>query len=817
LLKCNWCGSEIKEKNWKYCKNCGSSTGFLKDFPSDGIEFPIVFEDSSSRYCSRCPFSDLKKNRLLKMSNSWQIDLKNEGYRTVKLKVRLLDGPDWIKLKHKSGRAIKLEDDYPLTLEVTGKIDEQYVNRLFLEIESNDEFRGEQRWKRDIWRKQEIPINFKEQGIGILNIKEKILLFNKNIKERNFSVINTGDKCFKILDLNIPEGFELQNSDGKTLNRSTISDLYWSCEHEEILTLKVIDDKFVKKLIGDKGKLKLTFRLCTGISYDLLIHLEEEEQIEVIPPRYIVGVDFGTENTSLYYLDVVEDKIEAIKINGKTSIPSYMYFYHNDRSKPTAFGHTAKEEAKLRRMDEGDLIKDIKLLLGSELDFYVSEYRNSKYTNDFLLEEFLCILKREIDHFISKKNPAKVKLKYVFTLPVLDNGEMYLEQKHKMIKAIKEVYSNNIDIDKDVKFIKEPQSAALCFFHPETLSTLNLDPFENGDTICIYDSGGGTTDIALLRINTGNGEDSFEVLGTLGTQMPWIDEVEDDDEFVRFAGRIVDDTVLELMVKQSIGSFNPSEEEIEIEKDLLFNKAMGVNIGPFNLRIMIELCKIDLDKESTINLSEKIATLSSSIGDDFFVNREDLHKELEPLVDETITMLQKLKETHNISKIKYIFPIGGNTRFPLVDEKLKLSRIGNQIIDMSSFEKIRMEAVARGSVLAYRATFSNLIPYDIYWSLSGDKKVGWEKMFYENNSLSDQEIERPLQLSQGDEVNVLLGIGLKDNIYCIGSFPVEVYRGSKDYRMDLLYFKFSKDWIFQVFQSIGETDRKENPFSYKFK
>lgn len=825
MLKCKWCEAEIKEKNWNYCMKCGSSSGFLKDFPREGIKLPIVIEDSASVYCARCPFLDSKTSNTRENNNSWKIELVNSGYKSVKVKVSLKNEPEWLKLKNKSGKPVQLINNYPLMLSVTGKINDEFKKEFFLELESNDEYRDvdnyeENRWRKEIWRTQKIPVNFEEQGIGKLSIKENILIFNRNILERKFLLKNTGEKCTKLINVSFPEGFELFDSQGRSLNMATVSNFYLTCEQEDLLTLKINNRKKAYESKRENGDLKLSLKTCNDDMHELLIYIEEEEKIDLIPPRYVVGIDFGTENTSVYYLDVIEDKIESIKIGGDTSIPSYMYFYHDRPYDPPAFGITAKNEASTRREEEGDLIKDIKLLLGRDNDSYISRYMNSKYTNEYLLVEFLTFLKREIDLFISQKNSARVKVKYVFTLPVLDNGELYKEQKEKMKKAIKDVFSNKIDIEKDVKFIKEPQAAALYFFSPETLSSLELPPFENNDTICIYDSGGGTTDIALLRINTGDGgKDSFEVLGTLGTRMPGENEFEDEEEIIRFAGRIVDETVLDLIVKNSTGSSNPTEEQINIQRELLFNEVCEeAGMGPYGIWNNIELCKWLLDKEETVKLNEKIKSAPNYLTDEFSASRVELQKTLAPLIDETMIMIKKLKELNNIEKIKYIFPIGGNSRFPLVEENLKTILRGSQVVDLKSNteEKIRMEAVARGSVLAYKAIFSNLIPYDIYWAVTGDNIEDWQQIFYENNSLPHREEGISINVSSGDRIEILLAIGIKDNKYSIGSFPIEVYEGI-GYRKDQLFFGISKDWTFYVYHNIGGTNRREKPFSYKFK
>ena len=184
-----------------------------------------------------------------------------------------------------------------------------------------------------------------------------------------------------------------------------------------------------------------------------------------------------------------------------------------------------------------------------------------------------------------------------------------------------------------VRIINEPTAAALAY---------GLDKKE-AEQICVYDLGGGTFDVTVLE----TGDNVVEVLATGGNAFLGGDD---------FDNRLIDWLVEEFK----------KETGIDLKGDVMALQ---------RLKEAAENAKKELSSatETEINLPFITADASGPKHLVKKITRAKFESLIEDLVDETITKIEEVLKDAGVSKsdIKEIVMVGGSTRIPMVQEKVK--------------------------------------------------------------------------------------------------------------------------------------------------
>ena len=220
----------------------------------------------------------------------------------------------------------------------------------------------------------------------------------------------------------------------------------------------------------------------------------------------------------------------------------------------------------------------------------------------------------------------------------------------------------------DVKrIINEPTAAALAY---------GLDKGKGDQKIAVYDLGGGTFDISIIEIAEVDGEHQFEVLSTNG------------DTFL--GGEDFDLALIEYLAEE-------------------FKKESGVDLhnDPLALQRLkegAEKAKIELSSNQQTEVNLPYITADSS-GPKHFVHkltRAKLESLVEELVEKTMTPLKiALKDAKlKASEVDEVILVGGQTRMPLVQQKVK-SFFGKEARkDVNPDEAVAVGAAIQGAVLS---------------------------------------------------------------------------------------------------------------------
>ncbi|HEY5798777.1 MAG TPA: molecular chaperone DnaK, partial [Burkholderiaceae bacterium] len=221
----------------------------------------------------------------------------------------------------------------------------------------------------------------------------------------------------------------------------------------------------------------------------------------------------------------------------------------------------------------------------------------------------------------------------------------------------------------DVKrIINEPTAAALAF---------GLDKTEKGDRkIAVYDLGGGTFDVSIIEIADVDGEKQFEVLSTNG------------DTFL--GGEDFDQRVIDYIIDEfkKINGLDLKKDPIALQR----------------IKASAERAKIELSSAQQTEINEPYIAMAN--GAPVHLNLKITRAKLESLVEELIAQTiepcrQAIKDAGvKVSDIDDIILVGGMTRMPKVQEKVKEFFGKDPRKDVNPDEAVAVGAAIQGSVLS---------------------------------------------------------------------------------------------------------------------
>lgn len=215
------------------------------------------------------------------------------------------------------------------------------------------------------------------------------------------------------------------------------------------------------------------------------------------------------------------------------------------------------------------------------------------------------------------------------------------------------------------RIINEPTAAALAF---------GLDKEVTGK-IAVYDLGGGTFDVSIIEIVDVDGEKQFEVLSTNG------------DTFL--GGEDFDNAIINYLSDEF-----QKENNFDLRKDALALQ---------RLKDSAEKAKIELSSsmQTEINLPYVTATAAGPLHLNVKLTRAKLESLVGDLVERSFkSVKQAVKDADvKLSEIKAVLLVGGMTRMPLVQEKVKSYFGIEPRKDVNPDEAVAMGAAVQGAVL----------------------------------------------------------------------------------------------------------------------
>ena len=379
----------------------------------------------------------------------------------------------------------------------------------------------------------------------------------------------------------------------------------------------------------------------------------------------IIGIDLGTTNSCVAIMEGTTPKVIENSEGARTT-PSVVAYADDGeilvgapakRQAVTNAKNTVYAVKRLigRKFDEKEVQKDIALMpfrivRADNGDAWV-EVRGKKIAPQQVSAEILRKMKKTAEDYLGEEVTEAV-----ITVPAYFNDSQRQATKDAGKIAGLEVK----------RIINEPTAAALAF---------GLDKKEGDRKIAVYDLGGGTFDISIIEIANVDGEHQFEVMSTNG------------DTFL--GGEDFDQRLIDYIVTEY-----KKESGVDLKNDVLALQ---------RLKDAAEKAKIELSssQQTEINLPYITADASGPKHLTMKITRAKFESLVEELIERTIEPCRMaIKDAGvKLSDISDVILVGGQTRMPKVQDKVKEFFGKEPRKDVNPDEAVAVGAAIQGGVL----------------------------------------------------------------------------------------------------------------------
>jgi molecular chaperone DnaK len=381
----------------------------------------------------------------------------------------------------------------------------------------------------------------------------------------------------------------------------------------------------------------------------------------------IIGIDLGTTNSCVSVMEGGQPKVIENSEGARTT-PSIIAYQEDGE---ILVGAPAKRQAVTnpkntiyaakrligRKFDEKEVQKDIALMpyqitKADNGDAWIA-VRDKKLAPPQISAEVLRKMKKTAEDYLGEEVTEAV-----ITVPAYFNDAQRQATKDAGRIAGLEVK----------RIINEPTAAALAF---------GLDKSSKGDRkIAVYDLGGGTFDVSIIEIADVDGEMQFEVLSTNG------------DTFL--GGEDFDQRIIDYIIDE-------------------FKKTSGIDLGKDaialqRIKASAERAKIELSSSQQTEINEPYIAMANGAPAHLTlkITRAKLEALVEDLIAKTIAPCSiAIKDAGvSVGDIDDIILVGGMTRMPKVQEKVKEFFGKDPRKDVNPDEAVAVGAAIQGSVLS---------------------------------------------------------------------------------------------------------------------
>lgn len=379
----------------------------------------------------------------------------------------------------------------------------------------------------------------------------------------------------------------------------------------------------------------------------------------------VIGIDLGTTNSCVSVME--GDKVKVIENSeGDRTTPSIIGFTDDE----TLVGASAKRQAVTnpentlyaikrligRKFSDREVQKDLslvpfKIVEADNGDAWV-EVKDDKKAPPQISAEVLKKMKKSAEEYL-----GEAVTEAVVTVPAYFNDAQRQATKDAGKIAGLEVK----------RIINEPTAAAMAY---------GLDKAKGEKKVAVYDLGGGTFDISIIEIDEADGDIQFVVLSTNGD--------------THLGGEDFDLALINYLADEF-----KKESGIDLKGDAL---AMQ------RLKVAAEKAKIELSSAQQTEVNEPYITADATGPKHLVVKltRSKLESLVEALVEQSLAPVRQALEDADlsVSEIDDVILVGGQTRMPLVQQKVASFFGKDARKDVNPDEAVAMGAAIQGAVLS---------------------------------------------------------------------------------------------------------------------
>ncbi|MET3108934.1 molecular chaperone DnaK [Oxalobacteraceae bacterium GrIS 2.11] len=381
----------------------------------------------------------------------------------------------------------------------------------------------------------------------------------------------------------------------------------------------------------------------------------------------IIGIDLGTTNSCVAVMENGRAKVIE-NSEGVRTTPSIIAYQEDGE---ILVGAPAKRQAVTnpkntlyavkrligRKFDEKEVQKDIglmpfKIMKADNGDAWIA-VRDQKLAPPQISAEVLRKMKKTAEDYLGEPVTEAV-----ITVPAYFNDVQRQATKDAGRIA-------GLDVK---RIINEPTAAALAF---------GMDKSDNRDRkIAVYDLGGGTFDVSIIEISVIDGEKQFEVLSTNG------------DTFL--GGEDFDQRMIDYIIDEfkKINGIDLKKDPIALQR----------------IKAAAERAKIELSSTQQTEINEPYIAMANGAPAHLAlkITRAKLESLVEELVNATIEPCRIAIEDAKvkIADIDDIILVGGMTRMPMVQQKVKEFFGKDPRMDVNPDEAVAVGAAIQGAVMS---------------------------------------------------------------------------------------------------------------------
>ncbi|MBT3472186.1 MAG: Hsp70 family protein [Gammaproteobacteria bacterium] len=322
----------------------------------------------------------------------------------------------------------------------------------------------------------------------------------------------------------------------------------------------------------------------------------------------ILGIDLGTTNSEVAILH--NGRIEVVEVSpGERRLPSCVGLA-DDGS--TLIGNSARNQLALH---PERTIHSVKRHMGKEVDLTLGDQHYSP-------QEISAMILRRLKEIAEQQSGERYQ-RAVITVPAF-----FSDAQRQATREAGEIAGLSVE-----RIINEPTAAAVAYEgeHSEPL------------TILVYDLGGGTFDVSVVRIE----QQVVEVLASHGNN--------------QLGGDDFDQLIAEMLIDHL-----QQEHEVDITESL---QAMA------RIRDAAERTKLALSDSPYYTVEEEnlIQHKGRSIHLSLELSRDDYEQAISSLINETMQAIHTALDGANLSvaELDRVLLVGGSTRTPLIQQRIK--------------------------------------------------------------------------------------------------------------------------------------------------